>query len=182
MPLIVPPPFNTERLQLRLVEERDLPDLMSVNGDDVATRYLPYATWKNLDDAQAWLVRMQGFQATGNSLQFVIVQLASNKAIGTCCLINHDATSARIEIGYVLCRRYWRRGYALEAIRALITHAIEDQGVRRIEAQIDPRNEASNGLIVQLGFQLEGLLRQRYVSKGEIQDTNLYGLLADEWQ
>jgi ribosomal-protein-alanine N-acetyltransferase len=53
--------------------------------------------------------------------------------------------------------------------------------LRRIEADIDPRNEASCRLIERVGFQREGLLRERWQVDGETQDSALYGLLARDW-
>jgi ribosomal-protein-alanine N-acetyltransferase len=181
MPLTLPLPILTDRTEIRLVEERDLPDLLAVNGDDEATRFLPYESWRSMEDAQAWLLRMKSFQDSGVALQFVIVERQSNIAIGTCLLFKYDEASARADIGYVLGRRFWRQGYAREALRALIAHAFHTQGVRRLEAEVHTHNEPSNNLIVQLGFSREGVLRQRYVSKGEIRDINIYGLLKDEY-
>jgi RimJ/RimL family protein N-acetyltransferase len=37
-------------------------------------------------------------------------------------------------------------------------------------------------ILGKLGFQREGLLRERWNVAGEIQDTAFYGLLAKEWQ
>jgi RimJ/RimL family protein N-acetyltransferase len=54
-------------------------------------------------------------------------------------------------------------------------------GVRRLEAHVDPRNEASRGLVQRLGFTREGLLRERWVDKGEPTDIEVYGLLSREW-
>jgi [ribosomal protein S5]-alanine N-acetyltransferase len=53
--------------------------------------------------------------------------------------------------------------------------------VRRIEAEVNPANTASNALLLGLGFTHEGTARQRWVAKGRAYNTNLYGLLADEW-
>jgi [ribosomal protein S5]-alanine N-acetyltransferase len=53
--------------------------------------------------------------------------------------------------------------------------------LRRIEAEVNPLNIASGRLLLRLGFSKEGLLRQRWVVKGEVEDTELYGLLRHEW-
>ena len=54
-------------------------------------------------------------------------------------------------------------------------------GVRRIEAEVQPDNLASNALLRALGFVYEGTLRQRWVAKGRAYDTHIYGCLAPEW-
>jgi ribosomal-protein-alanine N-acetyltransferase len=81
-----------------------------------------------------------------------------------------------------LGRTHWRQGYAAEALRAVCRHAFEAAGIRRIEAEARPDNVASNELLLSLGFIHEGRLRQRWVSKGESYDTNVYGLLVDDWR
>lgn len=52
--------------------------------------------------------------------------------------------------------------------------------LRRIEADIDPRNAASCRLVERLGFIREGLLRARWNVAGEICDSAIYGLLAQD--
>jgi [ribosomal protein S5]-alanine N-acetyltransferase len=181
MPLTAPPLLETPRLHIRLVAEADLPALLTFNGDDEVTRYLPYATWQNMNDARVWLKRMQGLQDAGGTLQFVVVDKQSALAIGTCLLFKHDAASARAELGYVLARSHWGRGVMREALAALIDHAFTHMALRRLEAEIDPRNTASAALLQRLGFAQEGLLRQRWFTKGALSDSALYGLLRDDW-
>jgi RimJ/RimL family protein N-acetyltransferase len=55
-------------------------------------------------------------------------------------------------------------------------------GPRRIEADIDPRNQASIGLMQRLGFRHEGTMRERWFVAGELQDSALYALLARDWR
>jgi RimJ/RimL family protein N-acetyltransferase len=54
-------------------------------------------------------------------------------------------------------------------------------GLRRLEADVDPRNTASIHTLERLGFQREGFLRERWQVNGEIQDALFYGLLRREW-
>ena len=60
--------------------------------------------------------------------------------------------------------------------------AFGEMGLRRIEAEVDTRNLSSIGLLRRLGFQKEGLLRERWVVKGETKSVELHGLLNHEWQ
>ena len=53
--------------------------------------------------------------------------------------------------------------------------------MQRIEADIDPRNAASERILVRQGFQVEGLLRERWIVGGEVSDSRLLGLLRREW-
>jgi RimJ/RimL family protein N-acetyltransferase len=182
MPLPLLPEIRTARLVVRAVAEPDLADLLEVNGDDEVTRHLPYSTWRGHDDALAWLTRIQGVCATGTARQLVIERQSDRKVIGTVLVFHFDEPSTRAEIGYVLGRAHWRQGYATEALQAVCRHLFEDAGIRRIEAEARPDNVASNELLLSLGFTHEGRLRQRWVAKGETYDTNIYGLLIDDWR
>jgi len=88
--LAIPDPIESERLLIRIVAESDLPALFDVNSDEEVTAMLPYATWKSMADAKAWLERMEGIQATGLALQFVVVLKATGLAIGTCLLFRFE--------------------------------------------------------------------------------------------
>jgi ribosomal-protein-alanine N-acetyltransferase len=82
-------------------------------------------------------------------------------------------------------RAWWRQGLCAEAVSLLVTHAFATapggQGMRRLEAQVNPDNLASNRLLGKLDFIHEGCLRQRWISKGQPTDTNFYGLLRHDW-
>jgi [ribosomal protein S5]-alanine N-acetyltransferase len=175
------PEIRTARLVVRAVAEPDLEDLLEVNGDDAVTRFLPYATWLSHEDAAAWLTRMEALCATGTARQLVIERQSDRKVIGTVLVFEFDEPSARVEVGYVLGRAHWRRGYATEALRAVCRHAFEEMGIRRMEAEARPDNVASNELLLSLGFTHEGRLRQRWTAKGETYDTNIYGCLVEDW-
>ena len=182
MPL---PPIEliaTPRTTLREVRADDLPDLMEVNGDPEVTEFLPYVTWQSLSDASAWLDRMNKLASAGTANQLVIVRNVDKKAIGTALLFKFEEGSSRLELGYALGRSHWRQGYAAEALRALLSHVFTHMKIRRVEAEVNPRNVASNALLRSLGFSQEGYLRERWVSKGATYGVNIYGLLASEWR
>ena len=176
-----PTRIETARLVIRVVQERDLPDLFDVHSDDEVTRFLPYETWRTMDDAHAWYARMTNLQAEGKSHQLVVIENATGRVIGTAVLFNVDAVSARAEVGYALGKRWWGKGHMREALEALIGCAFDKIELRRIEAFADLRNAASDRLLLDLGFTCEGTMRQRVVMKGEIKDSSVYGLLRSEW-
>ena len=181
MPLIAPPPIESDRLVVRLLARADLPALLEVNSSEEVTALLPYPRWASIADGEAWFGRMEAIQATGLALQFVVVSKATGAAIGTCLLFRFEEGSARAELGYALGRSHWGAGLMSEALTALLGRAFGDMGLRRIEAEVDVRNAASARLLQRLGFRREGLLRERWVSKGEVKDVEMYGLLRHEW-
>lgn len=170
------------RLTLRPVAATDLPDLMEVNGDPQVTGFLPYATWQSLEDAAAWLARMEALADAGTGQQLVLERNADAKVLGTLLLFHFHEPSRRAELGYALGRAHWGQGVMREAVQAACSHAFEALGLRRIEAEVNPANVASNELLLRVGFVREGTLRQRWAAKDKVYDTHLYGLLADDWR
>jgi [ribosomal protein S5]-alanine N-acetyltransferase len=173
--------LHAANLVVRRVQASDLPALMDVNGDDEVTRHLPYASWRSIDDATAWLERMRGLEEAGACCQYVIVDKVLDQAIGTALLFRWEPASARAELGYVLGRAHWGRGRMQEALGALIRFAFDGLELNRLEAEVNPANTASRALLKRLGFQQEGVLRERWAAKGRTYDVIMYSLLRREW-
>lgn len=170
--------LTTARLRLRTITEHDLVDLYQVFSDDEVTYFLPYITWTDMLAAKSWYARVLDDAAARSALQLVLEEQASGKVIGTIILFRFDAECARAELGYALNREYWHGGYMREALQALLPHAFNELGLHRIEAEVDTRNAPSAKLLRSLGFNEEGLMRQRWKMKGEYKDTWFFGMLA----
>ena len=176
LPLIITP-----RVVLRWISENDVDGLYDVFSDPQVMRY-----WSTgpLPDRQA-AAKMQREIAEGNvketMMKWGLALRESDSLIGTTTLFNLNLDNGRAEIGYAMGRAYWGKGYMHEALEALVSHAFEVLQMRRLEADVDPRNAASIRTLERLGFQREGFLRERWHVEGEIQDALFYGLLRREW-
>ena len=114
-------------------------------------------------------------------LKWGFARRADDALIGTTTLYNLDFSNRRAEMGYALGREHWGQGYMAEALQAPRL-LLRSSDLRRIEADVDPRNAASIQTLERLGFQREGFLRERWEVDGEIQDALFYGLLREEWK
>lgn len=85
------------------------------------------------------------------------------------------------EIGYLMARTAWGSGLAAEAVSAVID-LLFAEGNRRVFADTDPENHASNRLLERLGFRREGLLRAEWETHIGVRDSVIWGLLKDEWR
>ena len=124
--------------------------------------------------------------ATGCS-QFAVECVAGIEADVERCRMLLEQSSAMATplapyIGYALAARAWGNGYATEGLRLAIAHAFGPIGLERLEADIDPRNDASCRLVERVGFRREGLLRQRWRVADEVTDSAIYGLLRAEYR
>lgn len=115
-------------------------------------------------------------------LKWGIALRTDDSIVGTVTLFHLDLEQGRAEIGYALARSQWGKGYMHEALQRLLEYAFEALQLRRIEADVDPRNAGSIKTLERLGFQREGFLRERWYVDGEIQDAFFYGLLRRDWK
>ncbi len=86
------------------------------------------------------------------------------------------------DLGYELDPRYWGKGYANEAARAVVNFGFETLQVHRIWAECLAENQASARVLEKLGMRLEGRLREDEYFKGRWWDTLIYAILEDEWR
>lgn len=172
----------TRRLLLRPLRADDATALLAIFSDPRVMRYWSTPPWDGIDAAHAMIQRDQAAMAAGEHLRLGIERLDDRALIGTCTLFDRSTTSRRAELGYALASQAWGRAYMDEALRALLGHGFGALGLNRVEADIDPRNEASARTLQRLGFQQEGHLRERWIVGGEVSDTALYGLLLRDWR
>jgi RimJ/RimL family protein N-acetyltransferase len=174
--------IESARFILRLPGEHDLPALFGIFSEPSVTRYLPYVTWSSMADADAWLARARKRLLEREAIQLVIAAQGSDEPLGSVVLFHFDEESAVAEIGYALGAGHWGKGVMCEAAGSMIDYAFGELNLRRLEAAVDPRNNASHQLLLKLGFVQEGMRRANRVIKGEVTDSNVYGLLKQEWR
>ncbi len=170
-------PFDSEWLQMRATVIEDAEALFEIYSDVELMTYWSsapkttvaevrdyIAPFINLPDARGWSICMKD----------------EPRAIGTLAAIERRAGVT--EIGYSLARRHWGRGIASEAVAALLDRVFCGEGCRRVFADTDPDNAASNRLLEGLGFLREGHLRAEWETHIGVRDSLIWGLLADEWR
>lgn len=176
------PALEGERLRLRGFRENDLDDFYAVHSDPVVNRYWSFAAWTELAQARDYFASAVGGRDATKMLCWALAERDSDRLIGATTLFALNRAQGRAEIGYALRSSHWGRGYAQEALRLALEHAFDGLALRRVEADIDPRNVGSCTLVERLGFVREGLLRERWHVADETCDSAIYGLLAREWR
>jgi RimJ/RimL family protein N-acetyltransferase len=71
-------------------------------------------------------------------------------------------------------------GFTAEALRPLCGWAFGPGGLRRVELIVDPDNAGSRGVAERAGFRAEGIVRQRFLHRGQPSDVVRYALLATD--
>ncbi len=86
------------------------------------------------------------------------------------------------EVGILVGREYWGRGYGTDAMRALCGFAFEQMDLRRISLAVMEFNTRAIRSYERVGFVAEGRLRQDTYLGGDYYDTIVMGLLREEFR
>ncbi|MDB5748081.1 MAG: family N-acetyltransferase [Massilia sp.] len=177
-----PPILHTARLTLRPFRSGDVAALFDIFSDAEVVRFWSRAAWTDVKQAAQMIEESRQDIASGNIVRYGIALAETDALIGICNLRGFFGQNRRCELGYALGRAWWGRGFAGEALEALLGHAFGPLDLNRIEADIDPRNDASARLLERLGFRREGTMPERWIVHGEKADTAFYGLLKRYWE
>jgi RimJ/RimL family protein N-acetyltransferase len=172
----------TPRLRFDKLVPADATILFAYRGDDAVARF---QGWKpvNLAEAESFIDRQsaQAFAAPGSWFQLAIREPETQELVGDLGIHFPGSHLDAIEFGVTLRPDRQGRGYAREAMAAMIDLAFGPWGYRRVVGSVDPRNVASVALLRSLGFRQEAHHVESYLMRGEWTDDLVFALLAREW-
>jgi len=177
-----PPELRTDRLLLRPISRQDTAAFFEIHSDADAMRYWTHAPITESSQAESLVQKELEWTASGVCINWGIALPDSNLLIGKCTLFQFSAQNRRAELGYILNRSYWRRGYMSETLRCVLDFAFGPLGLHRLEADTDPGNAASLTLLEKFGFRREGLFRERWNVSGRWLDSLMLGLLKSDYR
>ena len=169
--------IELDRLILRPFEVGDAHDLFECIGDEESVRYLMQAWTGSLEEARSRIY--DTYLATPNGY-WAIEHKESGKMIGNIVIkLNHD--NDRAHFGYVLNKAFWGKGYAGEALKAIVDLCFMQLEVNRVGDGHYVGNEASGRVMEKVGLKLEGTLRGYEKIRGVQHDLVIYGLTRDAY-
>jgi RimJ/RimL family protein N-acetyltransferase len=174
--------LQTARLILRDFREEDWRDVHEYGSDLEVVKYMLFGP-NTEEDTKAFIHRVLGNQKEKPRIayNFALVNKQENKLIGACAVTIKSTDNREGEIGYILNRRYWNRGYMTEAARKVVDFGFQQLGLHRVIATCDPANTGSYRVMEKVGMQKEGYLREHKLFKGVWRDFLLYAILENEW-
>lgn len=153
--------LETPRLRLRYMEERDCEVVAHFLNDPAVA--LPLITPPHpfaLGDAQDFFEKMRKTYATACPEFFVIADKGSDTLIGGIGIHPEHTLRTREnvgEVGYWLGLLHWGHGYMLEALPALLQHALKAMSYRLFVATTNTDNEPSQRVLRAAGFRYLGI-------------------------
>ena len=156
-------PTPPERLETgRLILRRPVPtdaEAMFARWaqDPEVTRYLVWRPHTSLDDSRAHIARCVQSWENGREFVWLLEEKGSGRLAGS---IATRPDQHGVNVGYLVARDCWGRGFMPEALRAVTEWWLSQPGVFRVWATCDIENPASARVLEKSGFTLEGTLRR----------------------
>ncbi|MEM9045033.1 MAG: GNAT family N-acetyltransferase [Pseudomonadota bacterium] len=165
--------FESERLAFRPLQTRDIDLAIEQWTDPDVVRYVAERTYseQELIDEMPIVTRRCGAGCIGI---WALTEKATDEKIGSIfllpmpvelddtewdLLIGEEIPEGDIEVGYILKRAAWGKGYATEACMRMLQFAFEDSPLREVVATIDPDNHASRHVLMKCGLRQMGTIR-----------------------
>lgn len=126
-------------------------------------RYRLLATRNSPDNSEEWL-------------NWALWSKPDNRYVGYVQATVYPNRSA--QIAYVLMFDDWRKGFAREAVTAMVAHLHEHYRVSQVLARVDTRNQRSIGLLEALGFDRLAVHRQAEKIRGVWSDEAEYRIVV----
>ncbi|MCB1555523.1 MAG: GNAT family N-acetyltransferase [Xanthomonadales bacterium] len=174
------PLLESERLQLRAPREQDVATTFALFSDPTVMRYWSRSAMTDEQEAVEYLDGIaRGFHER-SFINWIVVDRAEHRMVGTCTLYEIMPQHLRTGIGYAILPEAQGRGFASEAVHMAVSWAFEVLGLHRVEADIHPDNLPSRRVLERCGFHEEGLLRERFCTASEIQHSLVFGRLVSD--
>jgi ribosomal-protein-alanine N-acetyltransferase len=171
------PVLETERLILRKIELKDAKDIQAIRSNPQVMTFMDSHAHETVEDSENFIAEGLEIFGSKKGLFWGLVEKASGKFIGDFAFWKIDRKNCRAEIGYTLRPEFWGKGYMKEAMSRILDFGFRKLNLHSIEANINPKNVNSRGLLLKMGFRKEAYFRENFYYDGKFLDSEIYSLL-----
>lgn len=160
--------LETERLKLRPPTPADAEAIAVQIGDwDVAKMLsrVPYPY--TVGDAHDFIAAVEASRRAGKRLVLAVTRKSELVGIVGLDDIRRIESEPIANLGYWFGRAHWHKGYATEAVRAVVKHAFEDLSLAGLKSGHFKENHRSGRVLAKLGFRYAGEGMQYCLARGE---------------
>jgi [ribosomal protein S5]-alanine N-acetyltransferase len=148
--------LETDRLILKSISSEDRDLILEQFSDDTINHYLfdsePLSNLEEADEIIDFYIQPE----PRAQHRWIIILKSNDSKIGTCGFHCWDKTNSSVDIGYDLQKEYWGQGIMTEALQEILSFALHNMGVTRIDAHIYVDNQKSVAIAQKLGLKWNG--------------------------
>jgi RimJ/RimL family protein N-acetyltransferase len=155
---MIVPVVETERLTMRGFTNDDLDEMAAISADPEVTKWVGDDDGLSREDTWRRMAYWVGHWELRGFGQWALIERETGRLVGRAGLLEPDAWPG-VEVGWLVAREHWGRGFAPEAGRASMEWAREELGLTHIISLIEDANERSARVAEKLGMEVEGRTR-----------------------
>jgi aminoglycoside 6'-N-acetyltransferase len=176
--------LSTQRLLIRNFTASDLETFLAYRNDPEVARYQSWPLPYTREKGEAFIREMQDLHAPkqGDWLQLALELKETGTHIGDIAFGVKQEDIHQCSVGFSIASAYQKKGYATEALTALLDYLFEDVDMHRVVADCDTENVGSWKTMEKLGFRREAHFVESLLIGKEYTSEYYYGLLQREWR
>lgn len=179
------PTLETARLKLTKLSNNDSEALLNIFSDESVTKFYDIDVYDSEEQSLKLIEFFNARFTDAVGIRCAIRLKETGKLMGSCGFNSWNQKMKSAGIGYELSSEYWGEGYATEALHKIIDSAFLNKlpfgELYRIQADTMLGNDASESVLIKLGFKEEGIRRASGYWKNEFHDLKCFGLLKPEF-
>jgi RimJ/RimL family protein N-acetyltransferase len=152
---VIVPVVETERLTMRGFTNDDLDQLAAISADPEVTKWVGDEEGLSREDTWRRMAYWVGHWELRGFGQWALIERETGLLVGRAGLLEPEAWPG-VEVGWLVAREHWGRGFAPEAGRAAIEWGREELGLTHVISLIEDANERSARVAEKLGMTVEG--------------------------
>lgn len=166
-------------ISLRAIEKSDSENYYKWINDDETNQWRGLYLPSSKKAASKWIKDKRKEHAEELSLS---IETIKGEHIGFIGLQGISNRSQRAEIWiYIGSKKHWSKGFGKDSIKTLCAYAFNQMNLHRIWLECNPEYKNVVKCYKDIGFEMEGKLREAYYRHGKFRDTCIMGLLKSDF-
>lgn len=162
-------------IYFKALSTNDTQEIHKYASDKEVARFIGWNLMNTLEETREHIATMIGREAAGTHLYASIVLKSTQAVIGTAMMFNFNAKASHAELGYVLHKEQWGKGYGTESVALMTGFSLTVLKIHKLQAGVVDANIGSVRILEKNGYELEGRLRDHYFIDGDYYDALLFG-------
>jgi ribosomal-protein-alanine N-acetyltransferase len=176
------PRLETPRLVLRKVTQKDVSDIFVYASDPEVTRFLRWGPHQNISATEKYVDEVLQQYSQGQDGPWLIEQKNGHVVVGHIHLMEIEIQHQKAQVGFVLSKNYWNKGFMTEALGKVLEYAFTSLEMNRIEGWCITENQAGARVMEKSGMRKEGELREYLFQKNRFWDFSVYAITRREFK
>jgi RimJ/RimL family protein N-acetyltransferase len=175
--------LHTDRLLIRNLRASDVTDFHFYRSNPEIVKYQGFGVY-SIDQAREFICEQidKKLGVGGEWVQYGLEHKQTKKLIGDCAIKLHREDIRIGEIGITISHAEQQKGYAREAMTAILDFLFSIDEFHRVIETVDAENKASIQLLKNLGFRQEGHFIENIFFKGAWGSEMQFAMLRAEWE